>query len=778
MYRSFLTRGVSAGALTLALTSLVAAQQTLPTIEIGGQRRPASAARGVLGSGSRSASGPALGPATNAQSPGRNSTVSTEPKNPTEGYVVREASTGMKADIPIRETPVTINVVPKQAVRDQALTTLQSALENVPGVRSNNDDIGGYLYKIRGFNVFDTYRNQLNQGGANFFTDLANVERIEVLKGPASILYGRAEPGGLINIVTKQPLFTPRYVVEQQIRNYDHYRTQWDLSAPVKTFEGVAYRVSGAYQDSRVFRQFQHGQRFLIAPVVTYQPSAWTEFTADLQYLSNKVNVLTGIPTLPNASAPANVPLSRSYQEGNMPRGGTDAVVASYVFRQNLNEDWKIVNRFLYSSLWFQQSLIGPTGFFDDLTLDRFTQAQNIQTGTFSTNLNLEGKFETFGAKHKFLFGLDYLNLLQDYYFGAGMTSYPINVFAPIYGTVPLPAYYDALIGSGFKFHSSTLQRQKGMYVQDLINVLDDKAHILLGVRYDIADVTPGSVSSCCAGDLSDYSASKWGAIADRLRTTSRKDTAWSPRFGVVYDLIPEASVYGSYTRSFGPNNSTPGQVFPPQIGVQWEVGLKTQPLPDLSANLAIFQLTRSNLTTLDFSTPDPNDVKLAGLQRSRGIELDIMGRFNDRFAVLANYALIDAKVIADNARDPLNPYGSGLYLNHLDNVPRHSGKAWLTYDFGDAGLGWRIGGGVTASTRAWGDIQNTFLIPGWAQLDAMASYTALYEGHKLTAQLNLNNITNTRYFTGTDIFFSAPTRLSAFPAQPFTVVGSLKFEW
>ncbi len=236
--------------------------------------------------------------------------------------------------------------------------------------------------------------------------------------------------------------------------------------------------------------------------------------------------------------------------------------------------------------------------------------------------------------------------------------------------------------------------------------------------------------------------------------------------------------MYGSYTRSFGPNNSTLGQVFPPQIGVQWEVGLKTQPLPDLSANLAIFQLTRSNLTTLNFATPDPADFTLAGLQRSRGVEVDITGRFNDRLAIIANYALIDAKVISDNPKDPLNPYGSGLYLNHLDNVPRHSGKVWLTYDFGDTGLGWRVGGGVTASTHAWGDIQNTFLIPSWARLDAMASYAALYEGHKLTAQLNLNNITNTRYFTGTDIYFSAPARLSAFPAQPFTVVGTLKFEW
>jgi iron complex outermembrane recepter protein len=720
--------------------------EQLPTIDIGAeQRRAAARSAGEKG----------------------------EPKIASEGYVVHEASTATKGDIPIRQTPVTVNVVPKQVIRDQAITNLQSALENVPGVRSNSNDFGGYLYKIRGFDVYDTYRNQLNQGNANFFTDLANVERVEVLKGPASILYGRADPGGLVNIVTKQPLFTPRYVVEQQIGNFDHYRTQWDLSAPVTEVPGLAYRVSGAYQNSGGFRQFQHGERFLIAPVVTYQPSAATEFTVDLQYLSNKVNLLTGIPTLPNTSAPADVPWWRSYQEGNAPRGGTDAFVGSFLFRQDIDENWKIVNRFLYSSTWVQQNFIATAGFIDATTLNRIAQAQNVQGETFSTNTNVEGKFETFGAKHVFLFGLDYMNKYFDYYFGGSNYSYPINVFQPVYGNVPSSAYYDALIGSRGNGSSSSLTRQKGMYVQDHISFLEDKAHLMVGVRYDIADVTAGH-----SGSGGDYSSSKWAAIQDRLHEPTFQDKAWSPRFGVVYDVTPEVSAYGSYTRSFGPNNSSVTQVLPPQIGTQWEVGLKAQPLPDLSATLSFFQLTKSNLTTPNLATLDPNDVTLAGLQRSRGVELEFLGRLNDRFAVMANYANIDAKVIVDSPRNPLDPYNSGLLGNHLDNVPRHSGKVWLTYDFGEAGLGWRVGGGVTAASHAWGDIQNTFLIPSFARLDAMASYSTLYEGHKLTAQLNLNNITNARYFTGTDIYFNSPARTSAFPAPPFTVVGTLKFEW
>jgi iron complex outermembrane receptor protein len=776
MFRSTLLRGVSAGAFTLAFISADAlAQQSLPTIDVGGARRPLAA--------------PRQGP--RASIPGRESNTSTagtapassEPKDPTQGYIVRDASTAMKADTPIREIPVSIVVVPKQVIRDQAITNLQNAVENVSGVRSNSDDFSGYLYKIRGFNVYDTYRNQLNQGNANYATDLANVERIEVLKGPASILYGRSEPGGLINIVTKQPLFAPRYVVEQQIGNYDHYRTQWDFSAPVKEAPGVAWRISGAYQDSRVFRQSQHGNRFIVAPVVTYQPTAWTELTADLQYTTNRLNVLTGIPVV--GSAPANVPLWRSYQEPNAPRGSTESVVASYLIRQNLNEDWKIVNRFLYSSAWTQKNFLPPFALTDGFaTLASATQAQNSQSDTFSTNINLEGKFSTFGAKHIFLFGLDYLNRYNDYYFGQGSLVYSTNIYLPIFGTLSPFDYYDGLAGGGYKFHSSTLTRQKGMYVQDLITFFDDRAHVLLGARYDVADVTPGSISSCCG----DFSASKAGAINDRLRNNSRIDTGWSPRAGIVFDLTQQVSAYGSYTRSFGPNNSTLGQAYPPERGVQWEVGLKTQILPDLSANLAIFQLTRSNLTTLNFATTDPVDFTLAGLQRSRGIELDILGRITDRLTVLANYANIDAKVIADNAVNRFNPYGDldpsifggpgGLLYNHLENVPRHSGKVFLTYEFGENGLGWRVGGGVTASTHAWGDIQNTFLIPGWARLDGFASYATLYDGHRLTAQLNLNNITNTRYFTGADFFFNSPARVSAFPAQPFTVVGTLKFEW
>jgi iron complex outermembrane receptor protein len=750
-------RGAAAAALALALTSAVAtrsvAQEALPTIDIG-----------------------------RAESNGAGkATISAEPKTPTEGYVVKDASTALKSDVPVRQTPVSVVVIPKQALRDQSINRVQDAVENVSGVRSNNDELQGFVFKLRGFTVFDVYRNQLPQGGeSNFNGDTANVERIEVLKGPASVLYGRNEPGGLINVVTKQPLFTPRYTIQQQIGNYDHYRTQWDLTAPVDEVPGLAWRISGAYQDSRFFRDNHHSNRILVAPVVTYQPSTSTELTVDLQYYGNVSRGMTGLPSI--GHAPVSVPITTSYQGPDDPRDHSTNFIASYMFRQNLTEDWKVVNRFLYSSSWWTQDLLKPNGLTDDLMMNRLVQQQSIKGRTFSTNINLEGKFETMGAKHAFLYGLDYMNKGYDYYLSEGGQNFPVPLFGSYPVTVPRSAIYEGLAGvGGFKYLSNAMWRQRGMYVQDHVAFLDDRVHVLLGARYDHAEFNSGE--SCC--DITD--SNKLLTYIDRARRPTLTETGLSPRYGVVVDITPEVSVYGSFTRSFGVSNLTPAQARPPQRGTQWEVGVKAEPLPGLTATLAFFQLTKSNIVIANYATPDPADVTSAGLQRSRGIELDVMGALTDRLAIIANYAHLDAKVISDAPVNPFNRRGDldpavfggqgGFYLNHLDNAPRHSGKLFLTYDLGENGLGWRVGGGVTASTQTWADLHNTVVLPAWGRLDAFAAYTTELDGHKVTAQLNLNNITNTRYFNGGDIFFNVRPWHSVFPAAPFTAWGTLKFE-
>jgi iron complex outermembrane recepter protein len=793
MNPSVLRRGVSACALSLFISSSAAeAQQSLPTIDIGGARRAGT----TRGAPTRN---PTQSAASTGQSsdpaPGVASRFPSEPKTPEQGYVVTNATTGMKLDIPIKETPASIAVVPKQVMQDQNITRLQEALENVSGVQSNNNDLEGYNFNIRGFRSLFIYRNALAVPGGEAnpqIFDTANIERIEVLKGPASILYGRSEPGGLISIITKQPLDQPRYVVEQQIGSYDHYRTQWDFSTPSALVPGLAARVSGAYQSSGSFRKFQGGDRVVVAPVISYRPSDWTELTLDTQFMSNRAQSDIGQPSLgPYGRLPWPLPNNRSFQEPNDPRDRNDSYNVSYNFRQNLNEDWKVTNRFLYTETWLGKPMISAWAVQpDNLTFDRVSQYQDLHGRTFSTNLDVNGKFETFGAKHNFLFGLDYLNSYFDYYFGNGFDFYPISLYAPIYGTVPTFAYWDAIAGRGFKYHSSNLTRQKGMYAQDYVTVLD-RLHLLIGARYDVADATRGaSVSNFDTGDLADVLApNKNAAIASRLAAPTNQFTGWTPRAGAVVDITPEVSAYGSYSRSFGSGNGFDAakQALPPEKGLQWEVGLKAQVLKDVSATLAFFQITKSNVATQDFL--NIGSVQLTGLQRSRGVELDVIGRITDRLAIIANYAHIDAKVISGDPVNRLNPFGmldstiygptSGFLGNHLAIVPRHSGKIALTYDFGENGLGWRVGSSVTAQTRSWGDIQNTFVLPGWGRLDGFASYATLIEGHKMTAQLNLRNINNVHYYEAVDNFFNfnIPPNLRT-PAKPFTAVGSLKFEW
>lgn len=801
MHSAYLLRRASTRALLIALASLefsygALAQQALPTINIGGATRRSTS---VAAPRTRTAD-----PATPIAAAPVVSSERFEPRTPTEAYVVRNADSTTKSNIPIKELPQSIQVIPRQVLTDQQVTNLKDAASNASGVLSNNLEGVGAQFYLRGFKQNFIFRNALaltQSDNTPLIVDTANVERVEVLKGPSSMLYGRSDAGGLINIVTKQPLDQPLYRLEQQIGSYDHYRTEWDVSAPVAEVPGLAYRVSGAYQNNGSFRQFQGGRRGFLAPVVRYSPTPWTEFTAEAELLTSRIQNDLGQPT-GSLFAPLVAPLpnTRSFQEPNDPKDVLDKYVVSYNFRQNLNENWKVTNRFLYSDSRWSSTQASTAGLGSEpfsaafnsqsiYQLNRFTQFQDFKSYNLSTNIDLSGKFEALGAKHDFLFGLDYANFGYDYVYNNGLDNYPINIYDTVYGTIPGSAYHDSVIGSGFKFLSSFVARQKGMYVQDHITWFD-KFHLLIGGRRDIADVTRGTPHDNDGNKVFDYRASKGDAIYDRaVRRQTSVFPGWSPRIGVVYDILPELSAYASYSRSFGKLAAfdSNGVAFPPERGLQWEFGLKAQPLPGLMATLAFFQITKSGVTTTNFNAFGAS--QLAGLQRSRGVEFDLIGAINDRMTVIANYAYIDAKVIADAAPNPLNPFGSvdeavygpqgGLLGNHLEFAPRHSGKLFMTYDFGDNGYGFRVGGGITASTHWWGNIQNTFTMPGYARLDGFASYTADVYGHKVTAKLNLQNLNNVRYFDAVDDSFNqnAPPNFRI-PARPFTAVGSIAMKW
>jgi iron complex outermembrane receptor protein len=541
--------------------------------------------------------------------------------------------------------------------------------------------------------------------------------------------------------------------------------------------------VSGVYQTNGSFRQFQGGRRAMIAPVIRYSPTAWTEFNFDSQFLTSRIQNDLGLPTANRLGALLSpLPHWRSFQEANDPKDVTDYYSIGYSFRQNIADDWKITNRFLYTESRFSSNNLTGAGVDDDFrTSNRLSQYQDLKSYNFATNFDVNGKFEALEGKHDLLFGLDYLNNYYDYVYTNGQTNYPIDLYAPIYGTVPGSAFGDSIIGSLFKGHSSSLIRQKGMYVQDHVTWLD-RFHLLIGARYDIADATRGGASSDYSGGSElIYAPNKQAAIADRLRQPTQYFRGWSPRVGVSIDILPELAVYASYSRSFGSPNDfdNNGRALPPEKARQWEVGLKAEPLPGLLATLALFEITKSNVSTPIFGAFQES--LLTGLQRSRGVELDVVGKLTDRMTIVANYAYTAAFVIDGSPFDPEEPYSpaSGFLGKRLQFAPPHLGKLFLTYDLGENGLGFRIGGGVTASSSWFGDIQNVIVMPSYARLDAFASYATELEGHRVKAQINLQNLNNARYFETVDNFvnYYAPPYYRI-PAAPFRAIGTLSFNW
>ena len=705
------------------------------------------------------------------------------PESPGEkaGYSAPPVASSAKINVPQFDLPVSIQTVPEQVIVDQNDTTLQEALENVSGVRGDNNNISGYVYNIRGFQTTNVLRDGLLIGEAiPLGYDTANLQAIEVLKGPASFLYGRSDPGGVINRVTKTPLDTPYYSITQELGSFDMLRTVWDLTGPVAApgleANGISYRVSGAYTDGGQWWDFTNTQHTFLAPAITWKIDPATTLTVEAEYNREDGRSNTGQPAV--GMYPANIPVTRSFLEPNEPPDTVRSSLISYDFKHSFDNNWTITNRFLAARATLESTDMANNELLpDNMTLDRTILYQKLTGTNYSTNLDLTGKFYVLGARNDVLIGADYFYSFYNYIISANGT-YPINIYAPIYGAVPTWEFTSAAAmawqgtADQFTSFSASQNRQLGVYAQDSITLFD-KLHILVGGRYDLADQHGGYGPDFNTAQLN--------------YNTSQDDHngAFSPRLGVNFQPVPWIGFYGSYTKSFGASNGfTPnGAVIPPEIAEGWEGGVKTELLDRrLTTTLAFFDITKSNVFTPDQNSLDPLLGRGIGLVRSEGVELDALGKITNEVSVIGSYAHIDEKVIQDI------PGPQSLLGLTTNNVAPNSGSVFLTYAFPAADLlhGWRVGGGVYAVGQRWGDDQDTFYLPAYARLDAFASYAAVFGPTnvfgptKWTAQINLKNIANTRYYEGNDTFYNyvSSFRTGIFTGAPRAVTVSLRVEY
>jgi len=648
----------------------------------------------------------------------------TDPYNP--DYRLPNASTATKTDTPIMETPFSVQVVPKQVLEDQQVVRLDQAVRNVAGVNTsslNQGNTDGFI--IRGFQNNITYRDGMLLptflGGGTTKREMANLERVEVLKGPGSILFGRSEPGGIINMVTKQPLATPYYSLQQQFGSYDFYRTTIDATSPLTKDDTLLYRLNMSYETAGSFRDFVDSERVFIAPVLKWNISQRTQATFELEYQHFDGTNDPGIPNI--GSRPANVPINTVLLEPAFTKTKGDRVLAGFNWSHEFNDNWKINHRFNYenfdyssASLFF--SAAAQNG---DITRRLNIFPVNVSDRYFNT-LNLAGKFSTFGANHKALFGFDSYVINERSQGNCCQEAPAFNIFDPVYLT-GLPA-----LNPSNNTSNNYTQNWYGLYIQDQIELPYD-FHILAGVRYDNADSTDNKIG----------------------KVTSDENYL-SPRGGVLWRPIPWLSVYGSYTENFGPSSTvfrTDGLTLPPQTAQQWEAGIKTEFFDGrLSSTISYFDLTKQNIRVAGTQAPLFLP-RAAGEAESRGIEFELSGELLPGWNMIAAYAYTPfAKITKDNDSNggPANT-GKRLFL-----APEHSGSLWNTYEFQTGSLqGLKFGAGVSGVDQRQGDASNSYQLPGYMTVGLLASYQIKVGKTKITTQINADNLLDKGYYSGTN---------------------------
>lgn len=664
------------------------------------------------------------------------------------GYRLPNATSVTGTDTPIIETPFSVQVIPEDLIRDRQSKDIKDALSNVSGVNYNGDvqSRSGGTFSIRGFSGVPTLRDGFRQFGTGEgqtqpASEIANLERVEVLKGPASILYGAIEPGGLINLVSKKPLSNPFYEVEVQGGSRGLISPRFDVSGPLTVDGKVLYRVNGLYQSINSVRNLtQPDQKTFIAPTIAWKVGDKTDLSVSAEYLESNRPADFGLPAV--GTSVANVSRDRIVTEP------TDQVTnqslnIGYGLDHQFSDNWKLRNAFRYASNQYAFNVVALPLSFDETTntVNRFFATQDAQTKDYTFQTNLTGEFATGDVNHKLLVGADYVRRESRLFSSLGAPT-ALDLFNPVFGTVK-PSRAD-LPGFG---GDSTSGNSFGFFVQDQVEVVKN-LKLLAGVRYDTLSQTTTNIPG----------------VAIEPGATSLTASALTPRLGLLYQFNKGLSAYGSYSQSFLPNSGTTisGAALEPQRGKGYEIGVKSDLIDGkLFATLAYFDISKQNVRLTDPTNPLFSIT--SGEQNSRGIEFDITGEPAPGLKLVASYAYTDAKTSAN-----LDPT---LIGKKLFGVPEHAASFWASYELQQGqikGLG--FGAGLNFKGDREGDLANTFRLGSYLTADA----AIFYKKDDWRFALNFKNIGDAKYV---ESGFGIPGSANNF-GDPFTVISSVGVEF
>ncbi|WP_053144878.1 TonB-dependent siderophore receptor [Pseudomonas sp. P97.38] len=661
------------------------------------------------------------------------------PQGPVKGYHATRSASATRTDTAIHETPQSISVVSRDAVEDLGATRLQDALDYAGGVgRANN--FGGQgltTFTVRGFTTGEFYRNgfPINRGYPNM-PDANTIERLEVLRGPATMLYGRGDPGGTFNVVSKQPLAERTVTLGSQLNDQGMRRGTLDASGPLDEAGTLAYRLNVIGEGGDTFRDHVETERYGVAPVVTWQLNDTTRLTFEGDFMRNNHPLDRGVTHYPGQRGTAS--RETFFGEKDAGKLHNDNNMLQVRFEHMLNDDWTLAGGTQWLDGTLQGNAIEGNGIAaDGRTLGRNFNYRKLEWTDRDTQLNLTGHFATGGLEHTLLTGIEY----EDYDYqsiiqrsAAGTGAYPIDIFDPVYGQ-PRPPL--TRTPTDDQENLKTL----GLFLQDQV-ALTERLKVLAGARFERFE-------------------HEYETFVPNGRSWSKDDSAVTPRLGVIYDLTDTVAVYANTARSFKPNTgaSRQGGGFKPEEGKSYEMGVKWEALDrQLSVDAAVYQIEKRNVLTTD--PLDSTFSVAAGEVRSRGFDLNVAGNLTPAWRVIGGYAYVDAEVTKDTSI----PSGTRLL-----NVPKNTFSLLNVYEFQDGGLkGLGLGAGARyVDERAGQTAANAFSMDSYTVVDLLGYYKV---NERIRLNLDVKNLFDADYEEG------AFGNVYAYPGAPRTVQAGISY--
>lgn len=673
--------------------------------------------------------------------------------------------TGLKrqyfGDTPVKEIPQAVQFLEGKLLNDLNITRLDTALELASGISKQNN-FGGLWdsFAIRGFAGDENFPsgflvNGFNGGrGYGGPRDASNVERIEVLKGPNSALFGRGEPGGTVNIVSKKPTFKEGGSFSVAGGKWDTYRVEGDYNLPIT--DSVAIRLTGAVENAESFRDTVETRKYVLNPSFLAKLSDKTILTYELEYVNQEVPFDRGVVAIPTVAANGTISgytlgaIPNSRFLGNPKDGPIKVEVLGHQaqLQHDLSDDWVVMLGAGYKDTTFEgyssdpELVLGRQRIDNDgRTLTRQRRYRDYSTTHMVFRGEISGKLETGSIIHNIRVGADWdkfeIDLFQTRYRPvAADQSYSIDIFNPNYNIVaPTPTTVIQ--------NSIEVQKAWGVYVQDQIEITP-QFKVRFGGRYD------------------DFGQNFKNSIV------AKSYTKFSPMAGLVFEPTSTVSLYASYGKGFRPNSGLgfDGQPFAPEISKSYEVGAKFVTTDGkITSTLSLYKMEKTNVLSTDplnagFSKP-------VGGADSKGIEFDLNAKLPAGFELFLTYAYTDAGW-SSNVFDP--NFGAPILKGDpLINIPKHQGNILLFKNFSIGDHEAMLGGGVTHVGKRLGETATKFFLPSYTIAKLMGSVT-INDQFKLSA--NVDNLFDKKYYA------SSYAALWIQPGTPrsFTVRGTFNF--